>query len=249
MRRSGQRVAIVTGGSRGIGAATAKRLAGDGFAVALTYNARADAADEVVEAITKVGGEALAVQADLGARDDIARLFTATEERFGARLDALVLNAAAIPYGLTTELSEHDWDWAFAVNVKAAFLACREAMRRMGDGGRIVAVSSGLADTPMANTSAYSASKSAVETLVRSLAKEVGPRGVTVNAVRPGITKTESLTIPQPHIDALVAQTPLRRVGEPEDLADVIAFLVSNDARWVTGQVIYASGGLWGTGT
>jgi len=240
-----ERVAIVTGGSRGIGAATAKRLARDGFAVALTYRERREAADEVVAAIEADGGRALAVQADLAERDDVPRIFAATDEAFGGRLDALVLNAAAIPYGTVEELPEEQWEWAFAVNARAAFLAFREAGRRMmTEGGRVVAVSTGLAATPLANTNAYSASKAAVEALAKSFAQEVGPRGITVNAVRPGITDTEGLGIPQQLIDALVQQTPLRRLGQPEDLADVIAFVCSPDARWITGQVLYASGGL-----
>ncbi len=239
-----QPVAIITGGSRGIGAATAHRLARDGFAVLVTYRERQQAADQVVGEIERAGGRALAVRADLADRDDVLRIFTTADEAFAGRLDALVLNAAAIPYGTVDELPEASWDWAFAVNTKAAFLAFREAGRRMREGGRIVAVSTGLAATPMANTNAYSASKSAVETLVRSFAQEVGPRGVTVNAVRPGITDTEGLTIPRELVETLVQQTPLRRLGQPEDLADVIAFVCSPDARWITGQVIYASGGL-----
>jgi 3-oxoacyl-[acyl-carrier protein] reductase len=238
------RVAIVTGGSRGIGHATALRLACDGFAVMLTNLERKAAADEVVAAIEAAGGRAAAVQADLANQDDVLGMFAAADTSFGPQLDALVLNAAAIPMELTAELSEEDWDWAFAVNVRAAFLAFREARKRMGAGGRIVAVSTGLVPNPIATSSAYSASKSAVETLARSFAYEVGPCGITVNVVRPGVTDTEGLTIPQALIDTRVDQTPLGRLGQPQDIADVIAFVVSEDARWITGQVISASGGL-----
>ena len=237
------RVAIVTGGSRGIGRATALRLAADGYAVTLTYLEREAAAREVVEAIEAAGGRALAVQADLARAEDVAAIFAATDKAFG-RLDALVLNAAAIPMAPLTEISEEDFDWAFAVNTRSAFLAFREAAKRLQEGGRIVTISTGLTRNPMAESNAYSASKGALEILTRSFALEVGPRGITVNTVLPGITDTEGLALPAPVIDHLVGQTPLRRLGQPEDLADVIAFLVSDDARWVTGQAIYASGGL-----
>ncbi len=236
-------VAIVTGGSRGIGRATAERLAADGFRIVLTYREREQAAAEAVAAIVAGGGEARAVRADLVKREDVLAIFAAADEAFG-RLDALVLNAAAIPNGLLTEISEEDFDWAFAVNTKAAFHAFREAAKRLPAGGRIVAISTGLTRNPMAESNAYSASKAALEVLVRSFAQEVGPREITVNALLPGITDTEGLAIPQQLIDTLVQQTPLRRLGQPRDLADVVSFLVSNDSGWITGQAIYASGGL-----
>jgi 3-oxoacyl-[acyl-carrier protein] reductase len=236
-------VAIITGGSRGIGRATAERLARDGFRIVFTYLEREETAIEVVGAIDAAGGEARAVRADLAKREEVLSIFTAADEAFG-RLDALVLNAAAIPYGPLTEISEDDFDWAFAVNTKAAFFAFREAAKRLSAGGRIVGISTGLTRNPMAESNAYAASKAALEVLVRSFAQEVGPREITVNALLPGITDTEGLQIPQQLIETLVQQTPLRRLGRPSDLADVVSFLVSKDSGWVTGQTIYASGGL-----
>jgi 3-oxoacyl-[acyl-carrier protein] reductase len=238
-----QRTAIVTGGSRGIGRAVAERLARDGLGITLTFRERADAAREVVERIEASGGQAQAIRADLADAVDIDAIFQAHDSRFG-RLDVLVLNAAHMRHGGLVDVTEEEFDLAFAVNARAAFLAYRLAAPRLTSGGRIIAISTGLTQNPMAGVSAYAASKAALEVLTRCFAHELGPRGITVNVLQPGITNTEALFLEPAVIDALVGQTPLGRLGEPEDLAAVVSLLASSDAGWITGDVIRASGGL-----
>jgi 3-oxoacyl-[acyl-carrier protein] reductase len=236
-------VAIVTGGSRGIGHAIVTRLVADGYRVVFTYREREATARELVERLTAAGGEAHAVRAELADADDITRVFQAADAAFG-RLDALVLNAAAIPRSTLTALSPNVFDHTFAVNVRGAFLALRHAAQRLEPGGRIVALSTRLTKVPGTDVNAYAASKAALETLCRSFAHEVGPREITVNVVQPGITDTEAMVLPDEEVAALLRQTPLGRIGRPDDIAAVVRFLLSEDARWLTGQVITASGGL-----
>jgi len=239
------KVALVTGASRGIGAATARRLAADGARVVINHSRSPEAAEEVAAGIRGAGGEAAVIQADLSRPEEAARLVRETLERLG-RLDILVNNAGVYqPASLETIDAEH-LDRHFALNVRAPVLLSHEAARVMESGAVILNISSGLGSVPAPGVSAYGASKAALESFTRSHAVELGPRGIRVNCVAPGTTDTEMLRggIPAEVLTKLISMTPLGRLGEPEDVADVIAFLASEQARWVTGQVLAASGGL-----
>ena len=236
------KVAIVTGSSRGIGRAIAERLGREGASVVVTYVRSADKAEDVVAGITASGGQAIAVQADMGQMADIGLLFQATLQRFG-RLDILINNAAIFRAKPVADISEEDYDVTFAVNVRGTLFACQEAVWHMADGGRIVNISSMGTALGLARVALYSGSKAAVEQLTKTLAHEVANRGITVNTVSPGYTETDMLN-PDPAVKEARAQlSPFRRVGQPEDIAEVVAFLVSNEARWPTGQNIRATGG------
>jgi 3-oxoacyl-[acyl-carrier protein] reductase len=244
MRLQG-RTAIVTGGSRGIGAAIARRLARDGARVAVNYSRSPERAEQVVADIRAAGGEAVAIQADLADPSAPAMLFQQAAAALGAP-GILVNNAAIFEGGGLSDLDLGPLERQFAVNVYAPILCAREAARVMESGGRIIHISSGLGTAPAPNASVYGATKAALDSFARSHAVELGPRGITVNCVAPGTTDTEMLRggVPEDALAALVAATPLGRLGRPEDIADVVAFLASDDARWVTGQVIGVSGGL-----
>lgn len=239
--------ALVTGGSRGIGRAVVERLAGDGATVVFGYVSDERAAREVEEAC---GGRAVAVRADLARPDGVERLFTAADEVFAdrgaGRLWALVNNAGIIDHTPVGELAPDVFDRVMAVNARAPFLAVREAARRMGEGGRIVTVSSTGTAWPSAGESVYAASKAAVEQLTRVASRELGRRGITVNTVSPGPTDTDMLrTGAPPEAMAGVAHmTALGRVGTPADIAAVVALLLGPDAAWLTGQNLVADGGL-----
>ncbi|MBF6175729.1 SDR family oxidoreductase [Nocardia blacklockiae] len=239
-------VALVTGGSRGIGRAVARRLAADGAAVVVNYRENADAAAELVAEVTAAGGRAAAVRGDVADPAQSRRLFDAAEERFGG-LDVLVANAGIARFAPLAEASDADFDLLFGVNTRGTFLAMREAARRLRDGGRIVVISSGTTVTARPGAGLYAASKAATEQLVKTAAVELGARGITVNSVLPGATRTDALlaSADTARLDALAAQTPLRRVGEPADIAGVVAFLVSPDGGWITGQHVRAGGGLF----
>jgi 3-oxoacyl-[acyl-carrier protein] reductase len=234
---------LVTGGSRGIGRAIATRLAADGFAVAVTYRERRQAAAAVVDEIVDSGGHAVAIQADLARDGDAARCVDEAAQLLG-HLDALILNAAAIPEGMPTALTLEDFDHAFAVNTRSSFLAMRRAAAILPDGGRIVALSSGVTERTIPFLVGYAASKAALEVLTRSFAHELGPRGITVNTVVPGPTRTEAMTLPAALEQSLIDQTPLGRLGVPQDVAAVVAFLLTDDAHWVTAEKLHATGGL-----
>ncbi len=241
-RLAGQ-VALVTGASRGIGAAIARRLAADGAAVAVNYHTHRAQADDVVAAIEAAGGRAVALGADVADPAEIARLFDATERHLG-RVDILVNNAGILrptPIGGTEPAT---LDALFAVNVRAPWLATQELVRRRGDarGGRVIHIGSGAGHRAFPGYAGYSASKGALEGMTRSMAAELGPRGVTVNTVAPGATDTEMLspTLAQ----RLVPMTALGRLGRPEDIAEVVAFLASEAGGWFTGCVLDANGGL-----
>ena len=246
MARLDGRVAIVTGGSRGIGAATARKLAADGARVVVNYARAAAAAAAVVQEIQTAGGEATAVQADVSDREQVARLVEDTVGRYG-RLDVLVNNAGVLDGAPLDAITDEHVERQFAVNVRGALYATQAAVPAFGTrGGRVVNVSSVVADAPQPGLAVYSATKAALEAITRSLAAELAPRQVTVNAVAPGATVTDMLeAVRSPEFEArVVARTPLGRLGRPVDIADVIAFLASEESGWVTGQVIAASGGL-----
>jgi 3-oxoacyl-[acyl-carrier protein] reductase len=235
------KVAIVTGASRGIGRAIAKRLARDGASVVINYAHSADKAKEVISAIEAEGGKALALQADLNQVAALRHLFQETIAQFG-QLDILVNNAGTFLMKPLVETTEEEFDRVFALNTRGTFLALQEAALYITDGGRIVNISSLVTANLMPNFSIYAASKAAVEQLTIGLAKELGERGITVNAVSPGATETEMM--PSEAREQAEQESPLGRVGQPSDIADVVAFVVSEEGRWLTGQNLRATGGL-----
>ncbi|MBM0258880.1 SDR family oxidoreductase [Micromonospora sp. 4G55] len=240
------KVALVTGASQGIGRTIAERLASDGASVVVNYypSSRQDAED-VVRRIQAAGGTAVAAPADIADAAQLRGLFDVAEKEFG-HLDIVVLNASNTTHGTIVDTSDEQFDAIFATNVRSGFIALREAAIRLPDGGRIVAISAGLTLMPRPGTGIYAASKAAVDHLVRVLANEVGARGITVNSVLPGAVLTPALlNAGQAVIDAEVAKTPLGRVGQPEDIADIVRFLVSEQGRWINGQRIGAGGGMF----
>ena len=239
-------VAIVTGASRGIGAAIATRLAKDGATVVVNYSKSSEAADQVVAQIQASKGEAIAIQADISDLAQIEQLFTQTITKLG-KLDILVNNAGISEFRSLEQVDEAFYTRFFDINVRAPLFAMQAAARHFGEsGGRIINITSGVTQKPLPDNSVYAGSKAALEVMTLVLATELGPRQITVNAVAPGIIATELLNsmVSEEWQKSLIDQTPLRRLGAPEDIADVVAFLASEDARWITGEVIAASGGL-----
>jgi 3-oxoacyl-[acyl-carrier protein] reductase len=248
MNTSSNKVAIVTGASRGIGRAIAERLARDGLTVVVNYARSADEAEAVVGGIVSRGGRAITMQADMGSVSDVRRLVRETHQHFG-RLDVLV-NNAAIAYGKPfVAVTEEELDAVFAVDARGPFFAMQEAARLLPDRGRIINISSGATTVGFPGMSVYLGAKAALEQFSLVLANELGPRGITVNTILVGVTQTKMLDDAAlfftPEMRAMIIQrTPLRRLGEPADIADVVAFLASEDARWVTGQSIRVDGGV-----
>jgi 3-oxoacyl-[acyl-carrier protein] reductase len=236
------RVALVTGGSRGIGRATAERLAADGAVVAVNYARHEPAARDTVEAIEAGGGSAVAVRADVSKVPEIERLFDEVEARLGP-IDIAVANAATFILKPVAELTEQEFDQVFDLNTKGVFFVLQQAARRVRDRGRIIATSTGGTRMLFRDNTVYLGSKGAVEQFVRGLAQELGDREITVNAVLPGFTDTGML----PDRDRAIAESssPFGRMGQPSDVGDVVAFLAGPDARWVTGQLVGAGGGVF----
>ncbi|MFF0260362.1 SDR family oxidoreductase [Streptomyces microflavus] len=243
------KTALVTGASRGMGRATAERLAREGALVAVHYATGADAAAETVERIEKDGGRAFAVQAELGVPGGVHELFLGLEEGLKERtgsteLNILVNNAGVMGGVAAEDTTPEQFDRIFAVNAKAPFFIIQRALANIPDGGRIVNISSGLTRFANPDEIAYAMSKGAVEMLALHFAKLLGPRNITINSVAPGITRNSNPVFDIPEaVTAMAGLSTFNRVGEPEDVADVIAFLVSDDARWVTGSFVDASGG------
>jgi len=237
------KAALVTASSRGIGRSIAERLARGGAAVTVNYHESAEAAKEVVAGIESRGGRAVAVRADVSDLTQLRALYDDAESAHGP-LDIVVNNHASPSFGPIAETSEDDFDRIFSVTARSTFFSLREAARRISDGGRIVNISAGGTVARPAGGGAYHGAKAAVEQFTAALSKELGPRGVTVNAVLPGATRTDGLIIPEQMVDELVSQTSLGRLGEPDDVAAVVAFLASDDGRWLTGQLLRATGGL-----
>jgi 3-oxoacyl-[acyl-carrier protein] reductase len=233
-----QKVAIVTGASRGIGAGIARRLAAEGARVAVNYTSSKHAALAVA---AEIGG--IAIQADVADPASVAKLFDETRAALGP-LDILVNNAGVALLKPLAESSVDDFERIFSVNTRGAFLCLREAAARISDGGRIINISTGATVASPPNMGVYSASKAAVEQFTRAAAKELGSRGITVNTVSPGFTESDmfqSVNVPQ-HVAA--SMSALGRIGVPADIAAVVAFLCSPDGAWITGQNIQAGGGL-----
>lgn len=242
------KVAVVTGASKGIGAAIAKAYATEGATVVVNYASDRLGAERVVSEITGKGGKALALQGDVAKAGDVERLFAVTKESYG-RVDVVVNNAGVFAFQPLDEVTEAEFHRQFNINVLGTLLVAQQASKHFGDkGGAIVNVSSVISNGPLANSSIYSSTKGAVDTLTRALAVELAPRNIRVNNVAPGGTATEGAqTLGMVGSDfekQIVADTPLGRLGQPEDIAKVAVFLASDDSAWLTGERISASGGL-----
>jgi 3-oxoacyl-[acyl-carrier protein] reductase len=240
------KIAIVTGGSRGIGAAIATRLAADGASVAVNYASHQAEANDVVQKIVQAGGKAIAIQADVSKTEDVRLLFKEVAERFDG-LDMLINNAGAThirPMPIA-DATDETYDWTFAVNTKGTFLCLREAAKLMRSGGRIVNLSSTGVFSAHPGYAIYSAAKSAVEVFTRVLCKELKGRNITVNCVAPGATATEQWLKGKSEelLQTIANLSPLNRLGIPEDIAGLVAFLVSPQGEWVNGQIIRVNGG------
>ena len=236
------KVALVTGASRGIGRGIAERLAKDGATIVVNYTKSAGEAEKVVSGIKGQGGNAMAVQADVSKVEDIRRLFQETKKVYG-RLDILVNNAGIFWAKPILETTEEEYDQMFAVNAKGQFFALQEAAKHMAEGGRIVNISTGGTKRAFPGISAYGGSKSALEFFTKVAAKELGPKHITVNTISPGYTETDMLSDPQFRTIGIQA-SPLGRLGTPADIAQVVAFIVSDDGGWITGDTIQAGGGV-----
>ena len=241
------KVAVVTGASKGIGAAIAKHLAAEGASVVVNYASSKTGADKVVAAITDSGGKAVAVQADVSKQADIGKLFSETKRAFG-HVDILVNNAGIYEFGPLENVTEEQFHRQFNVNVLGLLLTTQEAVKHFPTtGGSVVNISSVAGTNPIANASIYSATKGAVDAITKSLARELGPKKIRVNSLNPGMIETEGAHaggfIGGDFQKQIVAQTPLGRIGQPDDTAKVAVFLASDDSGWVTGQTLLVSGG------
>jgi len=238
------KLALVTGGSRGIGAAIALRLAADGARVAISYNSNKAAAEKVVAQIKELGTDAIAVQADVASEAD-NKVLLAEIAKLG-KLDILVNNAAIFEGGPIDQVGLDQYQRLFDTNVKGVVATTIAALPNLNDGGRIINISSGAARASIAGFSLYSATKGAMESLTRVWAQDLGKRQITVNAIAPGVTVTDMMEagLPKEAQEQFVAKTALGRLGQPADIADAVAFLASDDSRWVTGKTIDADGGL-----
>jgi 3-oxoacyl-[acyl-carrier protein] reductase len=246
-RKLAGKVAVVTGASKGIGEGIARELAAQGAAVVVNYSSSRAGADRVVTDILNKDGKAVAVQADLAKKSDIERLFAEAKKQFG-RVDILVNNAGVYEFRPIGEINEEHFHKQFNVNVLGLILATQEAARHFGaEGGTVINIGSVAGASPLAGGSVYSATKAAVDAATKSLAKELGPRRIRVNAVNPGMVLTEGMEALGIHESDLrkqvEAQTPLGRIGQPHDIAPAVAFLASEDAAWITGETLYISGG------
>ena len=238
------KVAIITGSSRGIGRIIAEQLADLGAKVVINYSSNPEKAEEVMESVIQKGGKAIAVQADISKLSDIEDLFTKTIDKFG-KVDILINNAGLMINKPLADIREVDFDKQFAVNAKGTFFACQQAMLHMENSGRIVNISTSVIGQMFPAYSVYAGTKGAVEQFTRQLAKEFGSKGITINAVAPGPVNTELFNIgkTEQQIEGMKKMNAFGRLGEPEDIANVIEFLVSDKSKWITGQTIRVNGG------
>ena len=247
MSRLAGKVAVVTGASKGIGASIAERLGAEGASVVVNYATSKAGADAVVKRITEKGGKAVAVQADLSKPEEVAKLFGDTKKSYGT-LDILVNNAGIYDFAPIEGVTPEHFHKHFNLNVLGLLLASQAAVKLFADnGGTILNISSVVGQMPIENASVYSATKAAVDAITVSLSKELGPRKIRVNSLNPGMVETEGLRAAGAADGdlrkAVEAQTPLGRIGQPEDIARAAAFFVSDDAGWVTGQTLLVAGG------
>lgn len=238
------KVALVTGASRGMGQAIAEALAANGASVVINYFRNKQSAEEMVTHIQQNGGQALAVQADVSQVADLEALFQATIERFG-HLDILVNNAGIMTTKPIEQITEHDFDREFATNVKGTYFACQLAARHLQAGGRIINFSTSILGQMIPTYSLYAGTKGAVEQITRQLAKEFGPQKITINAIAPGPVNTQlfSADKSEAQIETFKRMIAFGRLGEPDDIARVVLFLASEEAEWITGQILRANGG------
>ncbi len=248
MGKLSNKVAIVTGASKGIGAGIARRLAAEGAAVVANYASNKEDADRVVADIVGKGGKAVAVQGDVSKASDVRRLFAETRKAFG-RLDVLVNNAGVYEFAPLAEITEEQFHRQFNTNVLGLILATQEAAKLFGpEGGSIINIGSTASRVTPPTTAVYTATKAAVDAITHVLAKELGPKKIRVNSINPGMVETEGVRAAgfigsdfQKHSEA---QTPLGRIGQPDDIAPIAVFLASQDSGWLTGETVLASGGL-----
>lgn len=238
------KVAIVTGASRGIGRQIAIQLAQSGAKVVVNYATNREKADEVVKMIEQSGGEAVAIAADVSKVSEVQALFAQAIERFG-RLDILVNNAGIMECKPIEDVTEEMFDRHVAINVKGTYFACQQAMQHMENGGTIINFSTSVSGAMLPTYSVYAATKGAVEQLTRQLAKEFGPKQITINCIAPGQVSTELFLSGKSEelIDSYRKMNAFGRLGEPEDIANAIELLISDKARWITGQTIRVNGG------
>jgi 3-oxoacyl-[acyl-carrier protein] reductase len=248
MGKLANKVAVVTGASKGIGAGIAKALAADGASVVVNYASSKDGADKVVAEIKAKGGKAVAVQGDFSRKEDIGKVFGEVKKTFG-RLDTLVNNAGVYAFTPLEQVTDEEFHRIFNLNVLGLLLASKEALKYFGpEGGSIINIGSVVSSLTPPQSSVYTATKGAVDAITQVLAKELGPKNIRVNSINPGMVETEGVhaagIIGSDFEKNTIAQTPLGRVGQPEDIATIAAFLASDDSKWLTGELVKAGGGL-----
>lgn len=248
MNKLVNKVAVVTGASKGIGAGIAKGLAAEGAAVVVNYASSKEGADRVVAEITGSGGKAVAVQGDVSKASDVQRIFAETKKAFG-RLDVLVNNAGVYQFAALDEITEEQFHRQFNTNVLGLILATQEAAKQFGpEGGSIINIGSAASSLTPPATTVYTATKGAVDAVTHVLAKELGPKNIRVNSINPGMVETEGVhtsgIIGSDFQKQMEAQTPLGRIAQPDDIGPVAVFLASGDSGWLTGETLLASGGL-----
>jgi 3-oxoacyl-[acyl-carrier protein] reductase len=244
MKKLTGKVAVVTGSSRGIGRAIAEQLAELGADVVINYTSSPDKAEQVADIARQKGVRAITVQADLARKEDVERLFSETINQLG-KVDILINNAGIMKTTPLADVTEAEFDQQFAINVKGTFFACQQALKHMEDQGRIVNFSTSVTGQMFPGYSVYAGTKGAVEQITRQLAKEFGSRQITINAVAPGPVNTELFSVgkTEQQLEGMRKMNAFGRLGEPEDIANVISFLVSEESQWVTGQTLRANGG------